>query len=229
MVILNDVVPINYNKMKKLLWEKFDEKVLKILDNIFYNCSEEDKKKYIKYIYKNMKEELKEIMNNNNFIDLSMNYNYCNHIYKRGANEGKICGAKIFINKSNNYLCSRHCRNYEPIQRKYNIKTPRCNHTRNNGKQCKHKSLKNNIYCYIHEKLYPIDNEIIKLKKIKHLRILYNKNKYRNKYKKNKTFSKNSRIIFKKKEHDKNHKDIFNDIFFENTLKKNKYTYYDIT
>lgn len=209
MVVLNKVIPIDYNYMKKILINKSNEKLLNILNNIFYNYNEKDKNKYITYILFNMKKELKELLDENHFLDLSMSYNYCNHIYKYGRREGELCGAKIFIknnNKDQKYLCSRHCRNFEPKHRKYTDKTPRCSYIRNNGKQCKHRCSAYNKKCYIHKESEEYKkhinlkiNEINKLNKLKYLRLLYYKNKYKNKHYKLKN-SKLNYIFHNKKE-----------------------------
>lgn len=187
MVVLNDVFPINYNKMKKLLSHRLNEKLLNILDEIFYK--DNDKEIYIEYILKNMKEELKEIMDNNHFLDLSINYNYCNHLYKSGKNNGYLCGAKIFINPDNGkkplFKCSRHCRNYSPKPRNYSIENPRCDYIRKTGEQCKHRCSKYNTKCYIHNNSKD-DKKIINLKinkinKLRHLKLLYYKKKTKKK------------------------------------------------
>lgn len=202
MVILNKVIPINYNYMKKKFLEGLYGKVIKILDDTFYNCSDEDKKKYITYIHKNIIKESRNIFDSNHFIYLSMNKNYCTHIYKRGKMEGHICGAKIEI-ESDDYLCSRHNRKYVPKQRKYSMKNPRCKHIKENGNQCRHKCSKHKIYCYIHNNYYKEDNyEHIKMKNIEKLKIkrklYFDMKKIKNsknfKNSKISNFSKNSKI-----------------------------------
>lgn len=153
MVILNESVPINYNYMKKIFLSEVDQKIINVLDNIFYNHSEKDRNKYNIYI-KNIKEEIKNIMDLNHFVDLSMNHNYCNYIYKNGKYEGMICCAKIFIktnDRKQRYLCSRHCRDYNTKPRIYDEFHKRCSYKRNNGNICKHICEKNKIYCYIHK------------------------------------------------------------------------------
>lgn len=207
MVILNNVVPVNYNKMKRLLLSKVDEKTKNIIDRLFYN--NENKNKYTDYILKNINQDIKDIMDNNHYLDLFVNYNYCNHIYKHGKREGMMCCAKIFIkpnDKKNKYLCSRHCRNYNSKPREYSINKPRCNYIKNNGKQCKHICSNFNRYCYIHEYIEIENNKytnekINKIEKFKFLRKLYFKNKYKskrkynNKNKKNKNKDKNKYLM----------------------------------
>lgn len=177
MVALNKVFPIDYNNMKKILWKKFDERIINVLNNVFYK---NENNKHIDYLKESMIKELKDIMNSNNFLYLSMNYNYCVHKYKRGSKDGHFCGAKIFINPnddSQKYLCSRHCKNYCTKSRKYSDKTPRCDYIRINGEQCKHICKNNDKYCYIHKKICGEDNyEYIKQKNIE--KIKYRRNLY---------------------------------------------------
>lgn len=191
MVILNKVVPIDYNKMKKIILKKSNESIMKTLDELFFN--NENKDEYIKYILKNNNESLKEIFNSDNNIYLFINNNYCVHKYKRGNREGQICGAKIEIN-SDNYLCSRHNRSYKPKQRNYNI-NKRCSHVRNNNELCKHICRDNNKYCYIHKKIYEKDikEDNIDYIKRKNIEELKNRRKLYFKMKKAK-YLKNSKI-----------------------------------
>lgn len=185
MVILNEVVHINYNKMKRLLYNKMDEKNKNVLDNVFFNKNEKEKK-YINY---NIISELKKIMDSNLFIDLSMNYSYCKHIYKYGKYEGHICGAKIFIkynDKRSKFLCSRHCRDYNKKHRKYSEEKPRCKFIRNNNKQCRHITGKHIDYCYIHREDYKnnlLETNLKNIEKLKRLRIIFFKNKNKSKIK----------------------------------------------
>lgn len=184
MVILNDVVPIDFNKSKKLLWKILDKKIIKILDDVFYN--NENREKYITYIHRKMKEEYKEILDDNHFLFLIMNNRYCTHIFKRGRMEGMVCGAKIEINTTSKYLCSRHNRIYKPKSRNYTLEKPRCNYIKNNSERCKHMTNNLKTYCYIHNK-YSKDDKIEKenqINKLKYLRKILFKNKYRykNKY-----------------------------------------------
>lgn len=197
MVILNDVVPINYNHMNKNILKKTNGIIIKILDDLFYNNEKKDQ--YIKYISNNMNMELKTIFEGNNFLYSSMNNRYCIHIYKRGIREGTVCGAKIEIkaNKDEHkYLCSRHCRSYESKSRNY-ITYKRCSYIRNNNELCKHICKDNNKYCYIHKKyVKEYNDEYIKRKNIERLK---NRRKLYFKMKRAKN-SKNSKIkktIFK--------------------------------
>lgn len=233
MVILNDVVPIDYNKMKRLLWKKLDWKIISILNNTFYNYNEKDKNKYINYIYNNIKNDYNQIVDSNYFVDKSMNKNYCVHIYKRGKREGQICGNKIFIesnDKMQQFLCSRHCRDYSSKPRNYSHEKPRCNHVRINGNQCKHNSLKYSKYCYIHNQNYilnKVNHEVDdKIKKLKYLRMLYYKNRKKNR--KNKI----KQIIysFKKKSYGDIKYDLkYNYINNNNVFHNFPIIYYDIT
>lgn len=193
MVVLNKVLPIDYNNMKKILWKKFDEKIIKILNDIFYN---DKNNKRIEYLRKNINGELKNIMDLDYFIYLCMNYSYCKHIYKNGNKEGHICGAKIFIkaeDDSQKFLCSRHCRKYKSKKRDYNVHK-RCSYIRNNNELCKHICRNNDKYCYIHKKMYREDDyENIKrnnLEKLKNRRKLY----FNMKKTKNPKFLKNPKI-----------------------------------
>lgn len=236
MVVLNEVLPIDYNNMKKKLWKKLDRKVLKILNDLFYK---DENNKHIEYLRKTFINELKDTMNSDYFLYCSLNNNYCIHKYKRGKRDGKICGAKIFINPNDNsqiYLCSRHCKNYDTKPRKYSVENPRCKHIRNNENQCKHVCKNNEQYCYIHKKMYKGDNyEHIKqrnIEKIKYRRKLYLKIK-KEKYKKYldiPKFSKNAKnleiknILFKHI--------IYNYVYMkkpENYKKNYKKKIYDIT
>lgn len=230
MVVLNNVIPIDFNNMKKKLYNKLDDKIINMLNGIFYK---KDNIKYIEYIRKNIIKELKEIMNSNNFLELSMNYNYCDHIYKRGSREGYMCCAKIFINpneKSQKYRCSRHCRSYESKHRNYIIHK-RCSHIKNNDERCKHICKNNNKYCYIHEKYYKENKNVKKknIERLKNKRKLYLKIK-KEKYTKHLNISKNAKnseiknILFKHI--------IYNYVYMkkpENYKKNYKKKIYDIT
>lgn len=186
MVLLNEVISVDYNKMKNIILKKSNESIIKILEDLFYN--KKDKDNYIKYVLNNMNQDLKKILEFDHNIYLFMNNKYCIHKYKRGRLDGHICGAKIEIN-SNAWLCSRHDRSYNAKPREYSVKNPRCNHIRNNGERCKHKSLAYNTVCYIHTKYYSDNmkndknNKMNSIKKLKKLRLLYNKNKNRYKNK----------------------------------------------
>lgn len=162
MVVLNNSLPIDYNYLKKNISTKLNDSVLNILENIFYKNEEKDKKN-INYILKNIKIDLKNMLDENRFIDKNINYNYCNHIYKRGKHEGYMCCKKIFIKPNSDeqkYKCSRHCRNYNTKSRSYSKYNPRCSYIRKNNERCKHRCYKDNIYCYIHENKYNIEHNI---------------------------------------------------------------------
>lgn len=233
MVILNNMIPVDYNKMKKILWNRIDKKLIKILDDIFYKLNEKNQKKYISYIYNNMKKDFYEILNENHFIDRSMNYNFCNHIYKSGKYEGQICCAKIFIkpDEKQKYLCSRHCRKYETKPRNYTKYNIRCKYVKNNGIQCKHKCAKNKLYCYVHNKFNENENKTYinytqkekAVNKLKLLRKIYYDNIYRKKNKKINNYKIKNNNMFFLKEIENNI--ISNHIDFYKTIYTNKYKF----
>lgn len=179
MVVLNNVLPVNYNKMNKIVLKESINKITNIIEDIFYN--DKNKIKYRDLITKRFNEELKDIYDSNHNIYLFMNNRYCVHRYKRGIREGHVCGAKIEIN-SYDYLCSRHNRDYKTNNRVYTNNNIRCNYIRNNNQQCKHRCSEHNSYCYIHLKnieIYKKNN----LEKLKKMRINYFKNKSKYNYK----------------------------------------------
>lgn len=122
--------------------KKTFNKLKELLDNYRKNIDTRDK-----FYYEYLLEDIRKTY----FWNISCSSNKtCIHEYKHGKNKGEICGAKVFI-KSNNrlqeYLCSRHCRDYTTKSRKYSINNIRCSYIRKNNKQCKHRCEKNNIYC----------------------------------------------------------------------------------
>ena len=165
-----------------LINKYINKEITNSLDNNLY-WFDKDGKNIITEKQKNIitKNIIKEI-NMKNIIEESIDYNYCTHKYKNGKNIGKYCMSKIRVKANDNknkYLCSRHCRNYEPNGRNY-VKKDRCLYVRNNGIQCKHFSNNKANYCYIHYK-YEKDKEkefifnygfILKLKKLRKLYLL---------------------------------------------------------
>lgn len=218
MVLLNSFIPLDYNYMKKIFLTKLNEKTIDILDGLFYN--NEHKNKYANYILKNIIRESKNILDENHFVDMSLNYSYCNHVYKNGKNKGMMCCAKIFIkpnHRKQKFLCSRHCRDYNTNSRIYSIDNPRCGYIRKNGNQCKHKCNKYVNFCYIHNKYENKEekNESYKklfFRKLEKRRSLYFLNKYNKyKYKYNNSiikFNKFFKISNFFKEYNKIHKNI---------------------
>lgn len=171
------------------------------------------------YYYKMLLEKIKDI----NFWNIySSSEHICMHVYKRGKNEGQICGAKVFIstdNKLQKFLCSRHCRDYEAKHRIYYKKHVRCKYIRKNGEQCRHKCGTNTVYCYIHK-----DNKNNKI--INNINIVdkLNEDTY------NKGINKLKRkrcLYFKLKKIKKNNKQIFlTQIFYKMEIKKNIKEFY---
>lgn len=183
MVILNDYIPFDKKKLEIILLSVLKNEELMDVHN-------EKTKEILKKVLNNCVEEIKDNFSKNHFYYMNIHDKFCTHVFKNGKREGYMCCAKIEIN-SNAWLCSRHDKDYTPRHRVYYKHKPRCLHIRKNNKQCKHMSIKNMSYCYIHEKNYRNNNVEIKLKnmeKLKRLRKKFFKNKYKSKTKYNLTF-----------------------------------------
>lgn len=200
--------------------KRFYKKIKEYIDEYRYNIETKD------IHYYNL---LLEKINNIGFLNIyCSSEKVCMHTYNNGKKAGKICGAKIFI-KTNNRLqkfkCSRHCRDYNTNSRNY-INRNRCEYIRNNGIQCKHYSIKNKKFCYIHKyeenikfniemEKQCILNKLEKRRK-KYFLVKYNKNKHNNK-----------NIIIKYNNFLKNIEILEFYKFFKSFNKYDKYSYYN--
>lgn len=159
------------NKDLLLSPKKIFDNVKELLDNYRETLNIKDK-----HYYKTFLESIR----NANFWNASCAADrICMHIYKNGKRAGEICGNKIFIianNRLQEYLCSRHCRDYETKGRTYDKKHGKCNYIRKNKEECKHRCANGDKYCYMHKKFCEEED----LKKI----FIKNLEKKRKKYKK---------------------------------------------
>lgn len=110
MVCLNNNIPMDYSKMKKVILLELDN----IIKNELYYIDEinDNKKDRIK---DNIIKEMKNKFNSDLFIKRMMNDNHCIFKHKTGKNDGKICCKKITKNgDKRNYVCTSHNKNHIP-------------------------------------------------------------------------------------------------------------------
>lgn len=110
MVCLNNNIPMDYSKMKKVILLELDN----IIKNELYYIDEinENKKDRIK---DNIIKEMKNQFNSDLFIKRMMNDNHCIFKHKTGKNDGKICCKRITKNgDKSNYVCTTHNKDHIP-------------------------------------------------------------------------------------------------------------------
>jgi hypothetical protein len=124
MTCLNDKLQINIKQLKTI----FIEEINYIIDNELYYIDEKkiDENRKIK-LKNNIIKEIKNKINEDNFIYRIMDDNYCTFKHKRGKNDGKFCSKKINTNLEigykKDYLCCTHSKKHIPKKRKI-IKVP---------------------------------------------------------------------------------------------------------
>lgn len=71
-------------------------------------------------VNKIIKNRIKELFENNNFIYINMDDNICSHIFKKGKYEGHFCCKKITKNgNKKKYVCTKHNPDHIPVKKKY--------------------------------------------------------------------------------------------------------------
>lgn len=118
MVCLNDKLPIDFLKMKKILISELDSV---IEDELYYidDMKKENKKKIKINIVKNFKEKI----NMNHFVYMIIHKNHCTYKHTRGKKDGEFCCKKITKHGDiNEYVCTTHNKNHIPTPRQ-NLKT----------------------------------------------------------------------------------------------------------
>lgn len=116
MVCLNTYLPFNKYKLKNNIFNGLQDMMIKLEFDLNLDKIKVEK------INKNIKEEINKMFNNDYFLYLTLDDEYCTHKFKKGRNEGYLCTKKINTNlngEKKDYLCTKHSKKHVKRKRLY--------------------------------------------------------------------------------------------------------------